>query len=146
MHENLKRRTYIDGSDGDHVGAVELQPHLLNGSPELPAALGALPVHLHDVQAGGEDLGLSLGRVGGEGTRRNTEQTCAHNVVPFREITETSRHRGDDEPPAAFVHLQLLDGDAELGEEIQAEAVHRWTLHVHHGHAYRQSWEMNTEI
>lgn len=65
----MKQKTYIDGSDSDHVGAVELQPHLLNGSPELAAALGALPVHLHDVQASGEDLGLTLG----EG-RDNTQQ------------------------------------------------------------------------
>lgn len=76
--------------------------------------------------------------VGGAREEGNTEQTCEHDATPFREIWETSRHRGDDEAPAAFVHLQLLDGDAELGEEIQAEAVHRWTLHVHHGHAYRK--------
>lgn len=52
-------------------------------------------------------------------------------------LEETPRYRGDDQPPAALVHLQLLHRDAYLGEEIQAEAVHRRILHVHYGHAYR---------
>lgn len=52
--------TYVDGCYGDHVGAVKLQPHLLHGLPELSAALRALPVHLQDIQAGGEHLGLVL--------------------------------------------------------------------------------------
>lgn len=52
--------TYVDGCYGDHVGAVKLQPHLLHGLPELSAVLRALPVHLQDIQAGGEHLGLAL--------------------------------------------------------------------------------------
>lgn len=46
---------------------------------------------------------------------------------------------GDDEASAALIHLQLLQADAELCEEIQAETVDRRTLHVHHGHACRHS-------
>lgn len=44
--------TYIDCSYSDHVGAIEFQPHLLNGFPELSTVLWTLPIHLHDVQHG----------------------------------------------------------------------------------------------
>lgn len=58
----MNKLYYVDGSDDGHVGAVELQPHLLNSSPELCTSLWTLAVHLHDVQAGWEHLGLTLRR------------------------------------------------------------------------------------
>ncbi len=55
-------------------------------------------------------------------------------------------YRGDDEASAFFVHLQLLQSDAELCEETQTEAVDGRTLQLQHGHTCRKTMIMRFKL
>lgn len=120
----MASRTYIYGSYGDHVGAVEFQPHLLHSFPERSTVLWTLPVHLQDVQASREHLGLSLQRSNTHTHTlrcKTTAETMLATLIKQPKAPENKNvilHRGDDEAPAALIHLQLLHTDAELCEEI----------------------------
>lgn len=147
---------YIDCGYGDHVGAVEFQPHLLNGFPELPAAFWTLAIHLQDVQPCREHLGQTLDRkkqdflwerddqteqieVGYLNSRASFFVNWASSVLQEMENEKNKKkvsYRGDDEASAALVHLKLFQADAKLCEEVQTEAIDGWTLHMHHSHAY----------
>lgn len=56
--------THVDAGDGDFTVAVEFEPYVLHGFPELGIVLRILTVHFQDVQACRENLRLSLDRDG----------------------------------------------------------------------------------
>lgn len=80
--------TYINCCNDNHVGTIELQPHLLNSSPELPTAFWTFPIHLHDIQPSWEHLGLTLDSVTAHMHRKLYNSTTAILKVTMLDFTE----------------------------------------------------------
>ncbi|KAG8145867.1 hypothetical protein E2320_012326, partial [Naja naja] len=74
---------YVDGGHGGQAAAVEEDPELLHGPPELAQVLLAPPAHLRDVQPGREDPGDSLRREGAR-VSPSADRPATRNRRPAR--------------------------------------------------------------
>ncbi len=93
------RTVSIYGRDVDLARAVQLDPELLQGAPELPATVGLDLIHLEDVEAGREDVG-DLGC-----------QNDAVDVVRLLELVQLDVELGEE------VEVEAVDGRAVQSQD-----------------------------